>query len=80
MSEQEAGQEVDREPSAASRSHQATRPGARSRRRVWMKLLLALGGTVIGLLFAEVAVRVGVAVLHRDPLVISNPSGSDPKR
>jgi hypothetical protein len=45
-----------------------------------MKLLLALGGTVIGLLFAEVAVRVGVAVLHRDPLVISNPSGSDPKR
>jgi lysophospholipase L1-like esterase len=38
-----------------------------------MKLLLALGGTVIGLLFAEVAVRVGVAVLHRDPLVISNP-------
>jgi lysophospholipase L1-like esterase len=35
-------------------------------------LVLVLAGTVLGLGFAEIAVRIGVAVLHRDPIIISD--------
>jgi lysophospholipase L1-like esterase len=41
-------------------------------RRLQARLLLILGGTVVGLVLAEIAVRVGAAVMHRDPLIVSD--------
>jgi len=36
-------------------------------------MFFVLAGTVVGLVLAEIAVRMGVAVMHRDPLIVSDP-------
>jgi lysophospholipase L1-like esterase len=72
MSERDMLQQVESERQVAGRSQGGTRSLAARRGRLWAKVLLVLAGTVMGLVLAEIAVRIGVAVLHRDPLIISD--------
>jgi lysophospholipase L1-like esterase len=62
----------DREHQVASRSPQAAGPVAGRRQRVLAKMLLLFAGIVVGLVFAELAVRVGAAVSNRDPIIVSD--------
>jgi hypothetical protein len=57
----------------AKHSAQVAAASPQKRARLLPKLLLLLGSTLAGLVLAEIAVRIGVAVMHRDPLIQSDP-------
>ena len=64
---QEDGEQRD-----ARRSPRRATPPAGRQRRLLPRLLLLLGGTVVGLVIGEIAVRIVVAVTHRVQLVVSD--------
>ena len=59
------------QPRATAAPRQA-KPSGDRRRKLVARLLLVLSGTVLGLVLAEVVVRIGAAVMHRDPLIMSD--------
>ena len=64
-------QEIRSEHEVGSRSPRGLRAIVQ-RRPVLSRVFLILAGTVVGLALAEIVVRIGVAVMHRDPLIVSD--------
>ncbi len=71
MFERVTARQRERECRVASCAPQGAAPFV-GRRPLRARLLLVLAGTLAGLGLAEIAVRIGVAVLERDPIIVSD--------